>query len=405
MSDQNQNKSKLRVISSNDIEKNQLPKENLWFIHLKDRIVGPFSGSDIKDFLLHNPQFPRTTKLSNYLTPQTIHTLYSIPEFQRRKPQVIPSAIPESNQEFFLLLSGQKNGPHTSTQIVELLKQKKILFNDLLSLDNGTSWIKVHEYPYFDRRNFEESSEKITLPKLPTESSFAASSSEVQEELSQKSLQGSEKEGIIGLAYLGRQKQKTSTGGGFLGTSGNLAANSGNTSTALDSSNLATPQVESADIGAVLGGKKTLIIVVCIILAILGGQQLLTGGKAVKTAEQKSKNREAFAKTAALQAAGERTRGRAPSSAAAPLPAVGKRSPSSSKATATSDNDSGRRSHSSAADIGNAFDLPEEQDSGAASAPPPPPPPPPPEYIPEEQHSSPPIIEESELKTAPASGE
>ncbi|MBF0207819.1 MAG: hypothetical protein HQK53_13120 [Oligoflexia bacterium] len=195
---------KLRVVSAADIEANLVYKDDLWFILVREKLVGPFHKNDLKEFLNNNPHFPLNTKISNYNTPENLVPIFSLVQFQRRKPQLVPAPMDAKENEIFLLSQGLKNGPYTYKEVAELIDQKKILYNDLISVDEGITWIKVYEYPSFNRRG----TGAKTLPIEPSIEVFYQSDKEIALELTKKKGVDDDNEGLVGLAYIGIKNSK-----------------------------------------------------------------------------------------------------------------------------------------------------------------------------------------------------
>ncbi|MBF0359637.1 MAG: DUF4339 domain-containing protein [Oligoflexia bacterium] len=205
---------KLRIVSKLEIESKNISKDELWLIILKNKIVGPYHKNDIKAFLDENPLFPKSVKVANYTAPDNHIPIYNVTEFQRRKPQVlVNSSGPQVIDKIFILINGQKNGPYSMMQIKELLKEKTLLFNDLISVDGGINWIKLHECTQLDRRQLFKQG-ILALPEGPKTLLSGASDSNLEEDIlisvrNKKKLRD-ESEGLIGLAYIGQIKGKNS---------------------------------------------------------------------------------------------------------------------------------------------------------------------------------------------------
>lgn len=73
--------------------------------------------------------------------------------FQKRKEEPMPP-IPkkEVGNLFYLIHGGQKVGPYTKDQILEKIQSYNLVMTDPISVDMGTTWIKVYQIEEFDRR-------------------------------------------------------------------------------------------------------------------------------------------------------------------------------------------------------------------------------------------------------------
>lgn len=209
----------LQVLTEKQIETYKIPKEQLWYISVKGGPVGPFHRDDLRNFLDESPTFPRDTKVANYVQ-QVWVPLFKAPEFQRRRPQLIPRSDAVENKEFHLLQNGQKAGPFTLEHVSQKIDEKQLLITDLISIDQGESWMKIFECPYFDRRHRVLRDDPQTpLPAPPHEDFFAKSQEELKllRPLEKLHEVNDEEEGLIGLAYIGKLRSKSlhnSTQGG-----------------------------------------------------------------------------------------------------------------------------------------------------------------------------------------------
>ncbi|MDD0852727.1 hypothetical protein HBN50_06445 [Halobacteriovorax sp. GB3] len=145
------------VLTHEQIEAQDLPKENIFEIKINDSIYGPFLGKELKDHLESDTLDLSDITLRTY-GQEDWSDLVSHPYFQRRRPQVLTDKD-SSIQEFYLLIEGQKQGPFHEDKINELLQEKALVHTDLVSED-GQEWTKIHHYKQFDRR-------KLTNKSLP----------------------------------------------------------------------------------------------------------------------------------------------------------------------------------------------------------------------------------------------
>src|SRR5688572_22797175 len=97
----------LQILTDKQIEAYGIPKDQLWYLNFKGEPIGPYHRDDLRTFLEDNPQFPRDTKVANYVQQNWL-PLFKVPEFQRRKPQMVPEQENFESREFYLLRHGQK---------------------------------------------------------------------------------------------------------------------------------------------------------------------------------------------------------------------------------------------------------------------------------------------------------
>jgi hypothetical protein len=145
-----------QVLSEKQIKAYNIPKNVLWFVSTKSGPMGPFHQDDLRTFLELNPHFPRDSKVAN-LSDQRWLPLFKAPQFQRRKASTIKRNDQWGNDEFFILVNGLKVGPLGAQILLQKLQKREILYNQLISLDKGETWIKIYEHPQFERRHFTQS--------------------------------------------------------------------------------------------------------------------------------------------------------------------------------------------------------------------------------------------------------
>lgn len=147
-----------------------LPSE-LWMVQKPgESALGPFHTKALKEYS-HKYQYLFETAQVYNLDSDVWKDMFSVSQFQRRKPQLVSAHNLMNAQEFYLIFRGQKNGPHTQEKVQELLDNNQITTSTQISLDKGKSWIKLYEHHSFDRRNKKTHHE---LPANPNEKHLSA---------------------------------------------------------------------------------------------------------------------------------------------------------------------------------------------------------------------------------------
>lgn len=148
------------------LDQKKYPESELIELFHNNKSKGIFWQVEIKDYLKEYPHLFDEPIIVRSKGSQEACALPEYPLFQRRKPQLIPDNVTIPN-DLYLLLNGQKVGPLTKEQIFEKLDTHEVMHHQLISIDNGVTFKKIHLIKEFDRRGVIE---KDHLPPLPTQS-------------------------------------------------------------------------------------------------------------------------------------------------------------------------------------------------------------------------------------------
>jgi len=141
------------VLNENQIEKNQIPLEELFYLKFTGEVIGPVWIQNLKEYLkFHNNQIEATVQIRTFSGSQWIN-LFEHPLFTRRKPQVLADKNLSGNEQFHVLEHGMLMGPYHLDTIKNKIQQNELVLNDMLSTDNGKTWQKIYKFDIFDRRN------------------------------------------------------------------------------------------------------------------------------------------------------------------------------------------------------------------------------------------------------------
>ena len=159
--------------------------------------MGFISAYDLKTYISEHDD-ETSTYMVKHIDAEDFVNIYSHPFFQRRKPQLVSLSklAQDSDQQFFILKHGQKNGPYEKFELLSMLEQKEILLTDMVSTNAGHTWMKLYQVDNFDRRVLKESDQ---LPGVPTQAVMGTHDS--------VSALNPETEAISGLAYLSNVKR------------------------------------------------------------------------------------------------------------------------------------------------------------------------------------------------------
>ncbi len=155
----------LQPLSDETIDAMGINNHDLWLIRIDKTVLGPFETEALKSYAFENEELFNDVQ-ANRMDEHQFKPFWNHPQFQRRKPSVI-SPINHQNK-FWLLLTGQKTGPHSFQEIDEKIEHGELVLTDQISTDDGHVWKKIFQVPDFDRRRHTADS----LPISPTEMSF-----------------------------------------------------------------------------------------------------------------------------------------------------------------------------------------------------------------------------------------
>ena len=181
-------------LTPEDIKKHQLESSDLYYFSLNNNTYGPIYKEALKNNL--DIIDPTSAGMVKQADENTWQSPYTHPYFQRRRLQIVDNDIEVNGKNSFYLLdqSGIKRGP-VSFETIELqIKEKQLMLNDLISLDEGKTWIKLYQIEQFDRRKLVA---KSALPDLPT-----AELLDVGQEQNDYFKEDETEEAIIGLAII-----------------------------------------------------------------------------------------------------------------------------------------------------------------------------------------------------------
>ena len=155
----------LQPLSDETIDAMGINNHDLWLVRINKTVLGPFETESLRSYALENEELFNDAQ-ANRMDEHQFKPFWNHPQFQRRKPSIISSTQHQSR--FWLLLTGQKTGPHSFQEIDEKIEHGELVLTDQISTDDGHTWKKIFNIPDFDRRR--HSAE--TLPVSPTELSF-----------------------------------------------------------------------------------------------------------------------------------------------------------------------------------------------------------------------------------------
>jgi len=181
-------------------ELSELKVEQEWtemtgpFFYIKtedEKSFGPFQTHIISDYI-DQVGLPTQTLLRDAKSLNDWQPLYSHPQFQRRRPSLVPTKANDQIKHLIILKDGKPQGPLTIQEIEDLISNKGLISTDTVSIDNGKSWVKLYQVPGFDQRTYSAAE----LPVNPEKSA----EQELNQEISKASGQ------MANLVYIESQK-------------------------------------------------------------------------------------------------------------------------------------------------------------------------------------------------------
>ena len=193
----------LQALTDETINELGLDSNNLWLIKIEKKVYGPFETGALK---LHSGRFPEQfdEAMASPMMSPNWQPFFSLPQFQRRAPEVLKNTDLEKAQ-YYALVDGVKDGPYSIKDIEELWQKDELTLTDMISWDEGHHWTKLYLHPQFDRRH----RETLGLPALPVENSFLRSEAEMVEKWESEEEKPNLSASLASLAYLNSSSGKT----------------------------------------------------------------------------------------------------------------------------------------------------------------------------------------------------
>ena len=176
-------------------------RENIFEIKdMEEKSLGFISSFHLKTYILEHGEDSVDYSVKNIDSNEWV-SIFTHPSFQRRKPQLVtPVALdPDSDQDYYILINGQKNGPYVKAELINMLEQKEILLTDMVSTNGGHTWAKLFHIDNFERRVLKESDQLPGIPNQAVEGNSDSVATTIPST-----------EAITNLAYLSNVKREKS---------------------------------------------------------------------------------------------------------------------------------------------------------------------------------------------------
>lgn len=140
--------SQLKIIHPNEIKSKDISLDKLWYIFLDGQHYGPYHQQELEEYLHPNSIYMNSIIIANAANMRIMTPIQSevfCPKKLTLKDEIL-------DKKYYFLKNGVSVGPLNESDIVEKLKSKELLFNDLISENNGKTWQKIFEYRIFNRK-------------------------------------------------------------------------------------------------------------------------------------------------------------------------------------------------------------------------------------------------------------
>ncbi len=128
-------------------------------VEFNGELIGMARSEDIKTLNLENKMNSENVRIRNHGTGD-FKPIFEHPLFQRRKPQLVSMETLNTDlDQIYLLKNGQKTGPFAVHDLHMMMRTREILPTDLVSIDQGQTFIKLYQIDGFDRRALKSNTE------------------------------------------------------------------------------------------------------------------------------------------------------------------------------------------------------------------------------------------------------
>lgn len=162
----------LKAVSSEEQDYQGLDPRHLWLFHFSDtNVKGPFLEDDLLKLI---PRFRHELAPLNVcsLEAKEIRPFFDHPSFNNRDftKEIHPKTKFRKTEliadYYYCMINGTKKGPYQSEEIKEMMQNKDIKADALVSADNGMTWHRAYSFPQFNRRKGAvKADHQVTMPE------------------------------------------------------------------------------------------------------------------------------------------------------------------------------------------------------------------------------------------------
>lgn len=191
----------LKPLTSEIIHKMGYSTHELWGVKIDDEVFGPFEIESLKQFAIENEhEFHHA--FACRMDTSDWKPFYSHAQFSGSSENSPP--VQEVVEKYWIINQGQKAGPLSRIDIDKKLELSLISLSDLVSIDNGHTWLKFYALDAFNNH----AGGSDSLPKAPLESSFHKARQDLFDWMDNHEPKDPTSN-IAALSYIGQQKDKT----------------------------------------------------------------------------------------------------------------------------------------------------------------------------------------------------
>lgn len=193
----------LKPLSNEVIHKMGYTPHDLWVVRIdsdSEEVFGPFEVESLKHYATENEALLQNA-LASRMDTNDWQPFFTHAHFQPIAEHSHAEA--EAIEKFWILNLGQKAGPLSRRDIDKKIELGILAMTDLVSIDDGHTWIKFFSLAAFKT----EGGGVDSLPMAPLESSFQRAKEELHDYMDNQERTGSHA-GLAALTYLGQNKGK-----------------------------------------------------------------------------------------------------------------------------------------------------------------------------------------------------
>lgn len=161
--------SQIPPLSENEVAESGHELRDLWMIHYKQKIFGPYHTNLMKRLAR---EYPDALEGSSACQLDKGKWLFFFDHliFQDRDEQTLYRPVPVSNQDILVYSNEKEYGPYKLKELMKKLQNKSFKYVDLFSIDSGQAWRKIYEIEGLDRRS--QGQGELKLPSIPETSAY-----------------------------------------------------------------------------------------------------------------------------------------------------------------------------------------------------------------------------------------
>jgi hypothetical protein len=192
----------LKPLTNEIIHKMNYEPHTLWIVKLDEEVFGPFEIESLKHYAAENEhQFE--TALASRMDTNDWQPFFSYAHFLSIADHLQTER--QGLEKYWILNQGQKAGPLSRLDIDKKFELGILSMTDLVSVDDGHTWLKFFSHAVFNPNN----NEVQTLPVAPLESTFQRAAEDFNEIMDHEEKTDTHK-GLAALTHMSHNRGKLS---------------------------------------------------------------------------------------------------------------------------------------------------------------------------------------------------